>query len=172
MVILGMLRQVGQIEDPLMGLPVASHKPGPVHCQHHRQILKADVMDESGHRPLCRKEEYTANTGFIPPAASPAAKVTACSSAIPTSKNRSGNIRRKRGKPGAVRHSRGDGHDLRDLFWPSSHRTLRKHIRVAVFFLFRRTDFPGRYIKGAHTVEAWPDACSAGAYPFPFLVST
>ena len=37
--------------------------------------------------------------GFIPPAASPQAKVTACSSAIPTSKNRSGNIRRNRDSP-------------------------------------------------------------------------
>ena len=39
-----------------------------------------------------RGEEYTANTGFKPAAASPAAKVTACPSAIPTSKKRSGNI--------------------------------------------------------------------------------
>ena len=35
-------------------------------------------------------EEYTAKYGFMPPAARPAAKVTACSSAIPTSKKRLG----------------------------------------------------------------------------------
>ena len=34
--------------------------------------------------------EYTANTGFIPALARPAANVTACSSAIPTSKNLDG----------------------------------------------------------------------------------
>ena len=37
-----------------------------------------------------KNEEYMATTGFIPPASKPAAKVTACSSAIPTSKKRSG----------------------------------------------------------------------------------
>ena len=37
-------------------------------------------------------EEYTAKYGLYPCAASPAAKVTACSSAIPTSKNLSGNF--------------------------------------------------------------------------------
>ena len=41
---------------------------------------------------LCKKEEYTAKIGFSPAAASPAANVTACCSAIPTSKNRSGNM--------------------------------------------------------------------------------
>ena len=39
---------------------------------------------------LWRKDEYTATIGISPPAASPAAKVTACCSAIPTSKNLSG----------------------------------------------------------------------------------
>ena len=34
---------------------------------------------------LCKKLEYTAKIGFLPAADSPAAKVTACSSAIPTS---------------------------------------------------------------------------------------
>ena len=40
---------------------------------------------------LCKNEEYTANTGLRPPAAIPAENVTAFSSAIPTSKNLSGN---------------------------------------------------------------------------------
>ncbi|MNP14652.1 hypothetical protein D3C76_1069850 [compost metagenome] len=40
---------------------------------------------------LCKKVEYTAKTGFNPSAAIPAANVTACCSAIPTSKNLFGN---------------------------------------------------------------------------------
>ena len=40
-----------------------------------------------------------ATTGFKPAAASPAAKVTACSSAMPTSKNRSGKLLWNRFKP-------------------------------------------------------------------------
>ena len=36
---------------------------------------------------LCMKDEYIATTGLMPRAASPAAKIEACSSAIPPSKN-------------------------------------------------------------------------------------
>ena len=39
----------------------------------------------------CRNVEYTATTGRIPPAASPAAKATRCPSDMPTSKKRPGN---------------------------------------------------------------------------------
>ena len=41
---------------------------------------------------LWKNVEYIATTGFMPFEAMPAAKVTACSSAIPTSKNLSGNL--------------------------------------------------------------------------------
>ena len=54
-----------------------------------RFCIAISCMSWSKHR--CKNEEYTANTGIFPAAASPAQKVTACSSAIPTSKNRSGN---------------------------------------------------------------------------------
>ena len=36
--------QVGQVKDPLMGLPVAPHKPRPVNGKYHREILNAHVM--------------------------------------------------------------------------------------------------------------------------------
>jgi hypothetical protein len=39
-----------------------------------------------------KKVEYTAKTGLSPPMAIPAAAVTACCSAMPTSKNRFGNL--------------------------------------------------------------------------------
>ena len=58
--------------------------------------VDADLMDAAGLYPhekiLCANVEYTAKTGFMPPSASPAANVAACSSAMPTSKNLSGNF--------------------------------------------------------------------------------
>jgi hypothetical protein len=50
--------------------------------------------------------------GFMPSVARPAAKVTACCSAMPTSKVRSGKARRTV-EAGARRHRGGDGDDLR-----------------------------------------------------------
>ena len=48
---------------------------------------------------LCKKDEYTANTGFNPPFAIPPIKPTACCSVIPTSKNLLGNSFAKSLKP-------------------------------------------------------------------------
>jgi hypothetical protein len=48
----------------------------------------------------------------MPSVAMPAAKVTACCSAMPTSKLRSGNALGEHVDPGAAGHRRGDGDDL------------------------------------------------------------
>ena len=53
--------------------------------------IQDDVLDVIGNEALLGKpvhsDEYTTTKGCMPPAASPAAKVTACCSAMPTSKN-------------------------------------------------------------------------------------
>ena len=56
--------------------------------------------------------EYTATTGRRPPMAMPAAEVTAFCSAIPTSKNRSGQRACEGQQPGRPGHGRGDGHHV------------------------------------------------------------
>lgn len=73
-----------------MCFTVTSDKSRPVYRDHNRKILQTDIMKRLVIRSL-QNEEYTANIGFIPPAAKPAANVIACSSAIPTSKNDLGN---------------------------------------------------------------------------------
>ena len=35
-----------------MGLPVASHKPCPVHCKEHRQVLDTDIVEDLVIGPL------------------------------------------------------------------------------------------------------------------------
>ena len=44
--------EIGKVKDPLMGLPVASHKPRPVHGKHYGQVLKADVVKDLVIGPL------------------------------------------------------------------------------------------------------------------------
>ena len=44
--------EIGQVEDSLMGLPVASHQPGPVNGKDHGQILDAHVMQNLVVSPL------------------------------------------------------------------------------------------------------------------------
>src|SRR5699024_6842654 len=41
---IGNTAQVGQVKDPLMGLPVASHKTRPIYRKDNRQILQSHIM--------------------------------------------------------------------------------------------------------------------------------
>ena len=68
--------QMGQIKDSLMGLPVASYQSCTVDGKYHRQVLDTDIVQHLIIRSL-QNDEYTAKIGRMPPAASPAAKVTA-----------------------------------------------------------------------------------------------
>ena len=70
-----------------MGFPVVSHLDLHGLLQTLPEDSEVPRHESSGHMPYCKNDEYTANTGFIPPAASPAANVTACSSAIPHQKS-------------------------------------------------------------------------------------
>jgi len=44
--------QVGQIEDSLVGLPVASNQSAPVHRKDDRKILECNIMDDLVKGPL------------------------------------------------------------------------------------------------------------------------
>ena len=72
-----------------MRAAVVSGEPGAVDREDHRQALQADVMHDLIIGAL-QKRRIDADDGRMPSAARPAAKVTACCSAIPTSKKRSG----------------------------------------------------------------------------------
>ena len=97
----------------------------PLHVGHLRSAIIGESIKRlgrfMGHEMI--GDVHLGDWGLQTPAASPAAKVTACSSAIPTSKNRSGYIFRKRFKPvpsgmaaviATTRSSR----------WPSLHITV------------------------------------------------
>ncbi len=71
-----------------------------------------------------------AANGFRPSVARPAAKVTACCSAMPTSKVRSGNCLGEAIEAGAVGHGRGDGDDLVVLLRLGD-KSLGEYARVA-----------------------------------------
>ncbi len=72
-----------------MGLTVASDQPRPVNRKDYRRILQTDIVYDLVVGTL-QKGRIHRHNGISPPTARPAAKVTACSSAMPTSKNRSG----------------------------------------------------------------------------------
>jgi hypothetical protein len=72
-----------------MGRAVGADQPGAVDREAHRQLLDRDVVHDLVVGALQEGRIDRAN-GFMPSVARPAAKVTACCSAMPTSKVRSG----------------------------------------------------------------------------------
>ena len=72
-----------------MGRPVRADEPGAVDGEAHRKFLQRDVMDDLVVGAL-QKRRIDRAEGLKPSAARPAANVTACCSAMPTSKQRSG----------------------------------------------------------------------------------
>ena len=88
---LGKRAEVSEVEAPGVGRSVGADQPGAIHREPHRQVLDRDVVDdlvvgalEEGR--INRRERPVALRG------QPAAKVTACCSAMPTSNMRSGNF--------------------------------------------------------------------------------
>ena len=77
--------QEREIEGTVVRRPVLSDESAPIDTEGHRQVLRRHIMHDLVIRPLQKKVEYRATTGFMPCAAIPAAKVTACCSAMPTS---------------------------------------------------------------------------------------
>jgi hypothetical protein len=71
-----------------------------------------------------------AQNGFIPPAASPAQKVTPCCSAMATSKHAGRKAFGEQIQPGTVRHGRRDGHDAA-VFLCLGNQGAREYLRVA-----------------------------------------
>ena len=68
---------------------IFADQPRAVHAEHDGQRLQRDVVDHVVVRAL-QEGGVDRDDGLRPRVASPAANVTACPSAIPTSKNRSG----------------------------------------------------------------------------------
>ena len=70
---------------------VGTHKARAVNTEHNRQFLNGHIVN---HLVVGTLQERGVERGkwFFPSAAKPAANVTACCSAMPTSKARSGNV--------------------------------------------------------------------------------
>ena len=104
----------------------------------------------------------------MPPQESPPAKVTACSSAMPTSKNRSGNFLEKESNPvpfamAAVMQA------IFSFLFPSSTILFEKFSVKLRLSNFSTT--PSLVLKGPTPWNA-AGLFSAGEYPLPFLVTT
>ena len=107
----GQVREIGDVEGAGVGRAVRADEPGAVDGEAHRQALERDVVDDLVVAALEEGRVDRAERASCPPAASPAAKVTACCSAMPTSKQRSGNALGELVHAGAVGHRGGDRDD-------------------------------------------------------------
>ena len=109
--------QVGQLplggdrEHALVARAVLADQPGAVHGEQRPGASFWQTSWTVWSKARCRNVEYRATTGRSPPRARPVAKVTACCSAMPTSKTRSGNAAANFDMPGAGRHAGGDADD-------------------------------------------------------------
>ena len=94
----GQAAEIGDVEGSGMGRSIGADQPGAVKRKANRQTLDGNVMDDLviGALQECR---INGDKGFEPSAASPPAKVTACCSAIPTSKQRFGKRSANRLRP-------------------------------------------------------------------------
>ena len=72
-----------------MRRPIFAHDSGAIHREDDREMLNCDIVNDVVVRALQERRVDRAN-GLHPRVARPAANVTACPSAIPTSKKRSG----------------------------------------------------------------------------------
>lgn len=82
--------QERHVKDPLMGLAVIRYNAGPVHRQDNMVIHNGRIVEYLVVTAL-QEGGIHGKTGSMPPVAKPEANVTACSSAMPTSKKRIGN---------------------------------------------------------------------------------
>ncbi len=69
-----------------MGRAVVAGEAAAIHAEHDVEILQADVVDDLVEGALQEGGIDRAQNGLYPLVARPAAKSTACSSAMPTSK--------------------------------------------------------------------------------------
>ena len=95
----------------LMCLAVTSDKAGSVYCKDNRKILKPHIMIQLVISSLQKRRIYCKHR-FNSPAANPAAKVTACSSAIPTSKKAFREHPLEPGEPCSILHRGCNGNNI------------------------------------------------------------
>jgi hypothetical protein len=69
---------------------IFAHESCPVEAEDHRQVLDGNVVDDAVVRALEEMSSRSLSLGRRPRVAMPAANVTACASAMPTSKKRAG----------------------------------------------------------------------------------
>jgi len=94
----GQAAEIGDVERPGMGLAVLSDKAGPVNREANGQLLDRDVMHDLVVAAL-QESRIDRGEGLHAFGGEARAKVTACCSAIPTSKVRFGNLSPNRLSP-------------------------------------------------------------------------
>ena len=108
---LGIFEMQHQVEHSMVRRTVITGYAGSIKAEDHGLTVETDVeirlVDGAG-----QEGGYTATPVVVHPVAIPAAAVTACCSAMPTSMPRSGKAISMNGsKTGRVRHGRGDRHE-------------------------------------------------------------
>ena len=162
--------QVREVEEPVVGRAVVAHDAAAVQGEHHGELLEADVVQHLVVGPL-HEGGVDGHHGDDPlRRPCPAAKVTPCCSAIPTSKNLSGNSFAIGVQSRPAAHGRRDGHDLRVFPGELDHRPA-EDLRVAGDAARIRGMSPVRALKGPMPWN-FVGSSSAKGYPLPFFVST
>ncbi len=77
--------QVGEVVDALVRRAVGADEPRAIEREGHGEILQRRRRGRPGRRRAAGTSSRSPRTGFMPSVASPAANVTACCSAMPTS---------------------------------------------------------------------------------------
>ena len=95
----GQAAEIGDVEGAGMGRAVGADQPGAVDREAHRQVLDAPRRARPGRRRAAGRWSRWRRTACSPRVARPAANVTACCSAMPTSKVRVGNSLANRSSP-------------------------------------------------------------------------
>ena len=142
--------QIGQIEDPLMGLPVASHQPRPVNGKDYGKILDAHVMQDLVVGPL-QEGGINRHHRAEAPRRKPGREGHRMLLRDPHVKKPVRIGVAEPLQPGAVRHGGRDGHDP-VVALPQLHHHRGKNIGVVGlhFFLQRHA---GLHVKGLRPVK-------------------
>ena len=105
--------EIGDVERAGMGRAVGADQAGAVDARSAPAGSGSRRRARPGRRRAAGRSNRSRRTACSPRSASPAAKVTACCSAMPTSKVRFGKRLAEQVEPGAGRHRGGDGDDAR-----------------------------------------------------------
>ena len=122
------MTQIRDVEDAVMGRAVVTHKSGAVHAENHGQVLQGHVMFNHVIGALQERAVDSRDRLLRPKPPAPAAKPTACCSAMAVSKITIRVDLAELGQAGSIRHSGGNRHHFSGPARPFSIRGVAEHI--------------------------------------------